>query len=155
MDNNANRRQLVRFGLYEVDLSAGRLYKSGRLVPLQEKPFRILDLLLEQPGELVTREDLRKKLWAAGTVVEFDEGLNTAIGKLRHALGDSAESPVLVETVRGKGYRFIAPVSHNGGAVAAAAPQGTVAAESHPKDTPHTVPAILPQSWSRRAAVAA
>jgi TolB-like protein/DNA-binding winged helix-turn-helix (wHTH) protein/Tfp pilus assembly protein PilF len=98
-------------GQFEIDMAAGELYKSGRRVALQEKPFRVLSALLRHPGELVTREDLQSQLWSVDTHVEFDEGLNTAIRKLRTAFGDSADNPRFIETVPRRGYRFIAPVS--------------------------------------------
>src|SRR5258706_444169 len=101
---------LVRFGEFEVDLRAGELFKEGIKIRLQQQPFRVLALLLEHPGEVVTREDLRQAIWPAGTFVEFDVGLDAAIHKLRSALGDSAENPQLVETLPRRGYRFIAAV---------------------------------------------
>src|SRR4051812_13096424 len=100
----------VRFGAFEVDLRAGELFKQGVKVRLQQQPFRVLALLLEHRGEVVTREDLRQAIWPAGTFVEFDVGLDAAIHKLRSALGDSAENPQLVETLPRRGYRFIAAV---------------------------------------------
>src|SRR6267142_511778 len=103
-------RRVVRFGAFEVDLRAGELFKQGIRIKLQQQPFRVLALLLEHPGEVVTREDLRQAIWPAGTFVEFDGGLDAAIHKLRSALGDSAESPRLVETLPRRGYRFIGPV---------------------------------------------
>src|SRR5882672_6200924 len=99
----------LRFGVFEVDLRAGELAKRGLRIRLQEQPFQVLAMLLEKPGELVTREELQKKLWGQ-TVVDFDHGLNKAINKLREALGDSAESPRFVETVARRGYRFLAEV---------------------------------------------
>jgi DNA-binding winged helix-turn-helix (wHTH) protein/Tol biopolymer transport system component len=101
----------VVFGLFEADIASGELYCSGRRVPLQEKPFRILARMLDQPGEVVTREELRKQLWPDGISVDFDEGLDTAVKKLRYALGDSAQNPTFLETIPRRGYRFIAPVS--------------------------------------------
>ncbi|MBZ5719678.1 MAG: winged helix-turn-helix domain-containing protein [Acidobacteriia bacterium] len=103
-------RRVVRFGVFEVDLAAGELRKSGARVRLQEQPFQILALLLERPGDVVSREDVRQKLWPADTFVDFDHSLNTAINKLREALGDSASSPRYVETLARRGYRFLAPV---------------------------------------------
>jgi TolB-like protein/DNA-binding winged helix-turn-helix (wHTH) protein/Flp pilus assembly protein TadD len=100
----------LRFGLFELDLRAGELRKHGLRVRLQEQPFQILAMLLEHPGEVVTREELQKKLWPADTFVDFDHGLNKAISKIREALGDSAESPRFVETVARRGYRFLAEV---------------------------------------------
>src|SRR5256714_2550253 len=110
-------RRVVRFGVFEVDLRAGELFKQGLKIKLQQQPFRVLALLLERPGEVVTREDLRQAIWPAGTFVEFDVGVDAAIHKLRTALGDSAENPRLVETLPRRGYRFIAAVD---GAVAEA-----------------------------------
>ncbi len=103
-------RRIVRFGLFEVDLRAGELRKRGVKIRLQEKPFQMLTALLEQPGELVTREELSQRLWSSDTFVDFDGSLNTAAGKLREALRDSAENPRFVETLPRRGYRFIAPV---------------------------------------------
>jgi cholera toxin transcriptional activator len=103
-------RQTVRFGIFEADLGAGELRKNGAKVRLQEQPFQILAFLLDRPGELVTRQDLRDKLWSNDTFVDFDHSLNTAINKLREALGDSASSPRFVETVARRGYRFLASV---------------------------------------------
>jgi len=100
----------LRFGVFELDLRAGELRKHGLRIRLQEQPFQVLALLLESPGEVVTREELQKKLWPADTFVDFDHGLNKAINKLREALGDSAESPRFVETVARRGYRFLAEV---------------------------------------------
>ena len=100
------------FGLFEADISSGALYRNGRKVPLQEKPFRILALLLERPGEVVAREQVQKQLWPEGTFVDFDEGLDTALRKLRYALGDSAQNPTFIQTIPRRGYRFIAPVSN-------------------------------------------
>ncbi len=103
-------RRVIRFGVFEVDLHAGELRKQGIKIKLQQQPFRVLALLLEQAGEVVTREDLRQAIWPAGTFVEFDLGLDAAIHKLRSALGDSAENPRFVETSPRRGYRFIAAV---------------------------------------------
>ncbi len=100
----------IRFAVFEVDLAAGELRKNGSRIRLQEQPFQILVYLLDRPGEVVTREELRQKLWPADTFVDFDHSLNTAINKLREALGDSASSPRYVETLARRGYRFLAPV---------------------------------------------
>ncbi len=100
----------VRFGDFEVDLRAGELLKRGHKIKLQEKPFQILEILLEQPGDMVSRHELAERLWPADTFVDFERGLNTAIGKLRTALGDSAEKPRYVETVARRGYRFIGSI---------------------------------------------
>lgn len=100
----------LSFGAFELDLRAGELRKHGLRIRLQEQPFQVLAMLMEHPGEVVTREDLQKKLWPADTFVDFDHGLNKAINKLREALGDSAESPRFVETVARRGYRFLVEV---------------------------------------------
>jgi Tol biopolymer transport system component/DNA-binding winged helix-turn-helix (wHTH) protein len=110
MSSQSTARRLVRFGLFELDLAEGELRKQGRKIRLQDQPFQVLELLLIRPGELVTREELQKALWPADTFVEFDQGLNTAIKKIRLALGDSADNPRFIETIPRKGYRFIAPV---------------------------------------------
>lgn len=103
-------RRVYRFGLFEADLELGTLTRQGAPVKLQEQPFRVLALLLEARGEILTREELRKNIWPEGTYVEFDGSMNTALMKLRAALNDSAENPIFIETVPRKGYRFIAPV---------------------------------------------
>jgi cholera toxin transcriptional activator len=100
----------VRFAVFEVDLAAGELRKNGNRIRLQEQPFQVLVYLLDRPGEVVTRGELRQKLWPADTFVDFDHSLNTAVNKLREALGDSASSPRYVETLARRGYRFLAPV---------------------------------------------
>jgi TolB-like protein/DNA-binding winged helix-turn-helix (wHTH) protein/Tfp pilus assembly protein PilF len=105
----------VRFGAFEVDLHNGELRKHGIRVKLQEKPYQILCLLLEQPGEVVTREELQRRLWPADTFVDFDRNLNTAANRLRQALGDSADNPRFIETIPRRGYRLIVPVSKGNG----------------------------------------
>jgi len=106
----ASSSRRIRTGLFEIDLVSGEVYKDGRKVSLQEQPFRVLAVLLESPGETVTREELQSRLWPADTYVGFDEGLNTAIRKLRVAFGDSAENPRFFQTIPRRGYRFIAPL---------------------------------------------
>src|SRR5580693_4205527 len=110
MSENQQVAGRLRFGVFELDLRSGELRKHGLLLRLQEQPFQVLTMLVENSGELVTREDLQKKLWPANTFVDFDHGLNKAINKIRDALGDSAESPRFVETVSRRGYRFLAEV---------------------------------------------
>lgn len=102
--------QVVRFGTYEVDLRLGELRKNGIRVKLTGQPFQILAILLEHPGDLITREQLQRRLWPSDTFVDFDRGLNAAINRVREALGDSAENPRFVETIPRRGYRFIAPL---------------------------------------------
>src|SRR5271154_108237 len=101
---------IVRFGLFEVDLGRGTLTRQGVRLRIQEQPFRILELLLQQSSEIVTREQLRRALWPEGAHVNFDGSPNAAPQKLRAALQDDAENPRFVETVPRQGYRFVAPV---------------------------------------------
>src|SRR4029077_241165 len=100
----------LRFGILEVDVRAGEVRKGGVKLKLQEQPFQVLCMLVEHPGEIVTREDLRNRLWPADTFVDFARGLNAAVKRLRDALGDSADSPVFIETLARRGYRFIGTV---------------------------------------------
>ena len=109
--NGSEMSATRRFGVFEVDLRAGELRRNGIKIKLQEQPFQVLAALLGQPGQVVTREELRNRLWPADTYVDFDHSLNAAIRRLRDALGDSAENPTFVETVARRGYRFLAPVS--------------------------------------------
>lgn len=106
----ATSSRRIRSGLFEINFTSCELYREGRKIPLQDQPFRVLTLLLEHPGEVVTREALRARVWPSETYGSFDEGLNTAIRKLRVAFGDSAENPRFIETIPRRGYRFIAPV---------------------------------------------
>jgi TolB-like protein/Tfp pilus assembly protein PilF len=100
----------VRFGVFEVDLEAGELRKQGQKIKLQNQPFQLLQMLLEHPGEIVSREALRQRIWPVDTFVDFDQGLSNAVKRLRESLCDSVESPRFVETIPGRGYRFIASV---------------------------------------------
>src|SRR5262249_53147891 len=106
--SNAHR---VQFGLFEVDLQSAELRKNGAKVKLQEQPLKVLQVLLENPGQIVSREQLRQRVWPANTFVEFDQGLYSAMARLRDALGDTSNSPRFIETVARRGYRFIAPVT--------------------------------------------
>ena len=106
--------EILRFGTFEVDLQSGEVRKQGKRVRLQEQPFQVLALLLQRPGGVVTREELRSQIWSADTFVDFDNSLNAAINKLREALGDSAENPRFIETLPRRGYRFLAPISADG-----------------------------------------
>ena len=110
MGQSAGPRRILGFGSFEVDLASGELRREGLKIKLQDQPLRLLVLLLERAGEVVTREELRSELWPADTFVDFDHSLNTAVRKLREALGDSAEAPSYVETLARRGYRFLAPV---------------------------------------------
>jgi TolB-like protein/DNA-binding winged helix-turn-helix (wHTH) protein/Tfp pilus assembly protein PilF len=123
---------VVRFGAYEANLGTGELHRDGTRVKLQKRPFLILQLLLERPGDLVARETFRERLWSPGVFVDFDHSLNTSIRKLRHALRDDADNPRFVETVGGRGYRFVGTVG--------APPLPPAEASSVPAN--HPVPAI-------------
>src|SRR5438046_9084683 len=103
----ARSSAILRFGVFEVDVRSGELRKQGVRIKLQEQPFHVLAVLLQRPGEVVTREQLRSENWSADTFVDFDHSLNKAINKLREALGDSADNPRFIETLAKRGYRFI------------------------------------------------
>ena len=102
---------IIRFGDFDVDPQSGELRKHGKRIKLQIQPFQVLQILLEHAGQVVTREELQKRIWPADTFVDFDQGLNNAIKKLREALADDAEKPRFVETLSKRGYRFIAPLT--------------------------------------------
>ena len=104
--NNGNRT--IRFGAFEADLPSGEVRKSGSRIKLQDQPFKVLQILLEHPGDLVTREELQSRIWPEDSFGDFDHAVNVAVGKLRAALGDSAENPSFIETVPRRGYRFVA-----------------------------------------------
>src|SRR6266699_4496528 len=110
MESQGTTSQIRRFGLFEVDLTQGRLARQGAPVKLQAQPFLVLAMLLEHPGEIVSREDLRHRLWSQGTHVDFDGSLNAVLKRLRAALSDDPDQPRFIETVPKRGYRFIAPV---------------------------------------------
>jgi TolB-like protein/DNA-binding winged helix-turn-helix (wHTH) protein/Flp pilus assembly protein TadD len=113
LENRTHAKSIVRFGVFEVDLRAGELRRQGLKIKIQEKPFQILATLLESSGEVVTREELRQRLWPSDVFVDYDNSLNAAITKLREALGDSADNPCFVETLPRHGYRFLAPVKRD------------------------------------------
>ena len=125
MANSTESTHIVRFGEFELDLRTGELRANGHHIILQEKPFQILTALLELPGEMVTREELIKRLWHAGTFVDFDLSLNKAVNRLREALEDSAEQPRFIETFPKRGYRFMVPVTRNGAEEEEASPTST------------------------------
>ncbi|HUI51709.1 MAG TPA: winged helix-turn-helix domain-containing protein [Terriglobales bacterium] len=136
---------VLRFGLFEADLRSGELRKSGIRLKIQDRPFQILSILLAQPGQLVTREHIQKRLWPEDTFVDFEHGLNTAINKLRDVLSDQADNPRFIETLPKRGYRFIAPVSSGDGDAAthsatpsdsASAPAQVPATSTPPKPAP-------------------
>lgn len=113
MTSPSSNEEILRFDVYELNLRAGELHKSGRKIRLQGLPLRILAILLETPGQVVTREELREKLWPADTFVDFEHSLNTAIAKLRRALNDVAEEPRFIETLPRRGYRFVGAAAEN------------------------------------------
>ena len=148
----------LRFGIFEADLRTGELRKRGALIRLQEQPFQVLAVLLARPGELVTRDELRGRLWAADTFVDFDHGLNKAINKIRAALGDSAESPRFVETVARRGYRFIANVAVVEPESAPADTQTPAADTDRLEPGVHDRPAVTAperRAWQRTLTIAA
>jgi cholera toxin transcriptional activator len=121
---SSSQNRLFRFGTYELDAATGELRKDGKIRPrLQGQPFEILLLLLDHPAEVVTREDLRQRLWPADTFVDYDHSLNTAVNKLREALSDSADNPRFIQTIPRRGYRFVAPVEKIDGIATSAKPE--------------------------------
>ena len=127
---------VVQFGVFEANLRTGELRRSGSRVKLQDQPFQVLSLLLRQPGQIVTREELHARLWPANTFVDFDHGLNAAIKRLRDALGDSAENPRFIETLARRGYRFLAPVGPKPASV-----------DQNPSPKQPSSPAVPRRSW--------
>ena len=114
---------MIRFGVFEADLQAGELRKQGVRIKLQEQPFQLLLVLVDRAGEVVTRDELQRRLWTVETFVDFDRSLNKAINKLREALEDSAENPRFIETIPKRGYRFIAPVETTTGRTESVSPR--------------------------------
>src|SRR5437868_12181042 len=110
MQTAIKTRGMVHFGEFELDAAAGQLYRKGAKLRLQEQPSQILQVLLQRPGEVVTREELQQKIWPSDTFVDFDHGINNAIKRLREALGDAAETPHYIETLPRRGYRFIGKI---------------------------------------------
>src|SRR6202034_3439061 len=140
-----NGSRTIRFGAFEADLHSGEVRKSGNRVKLQDQPFKVLEILLERPGSLVTREELQTRIWPEETYGDFDHAVNVAVGKLRTALGDSADNPCFIETVPRRGYRFVARLE--GAAV-----------ETPPAPAPAIVPPeppAPPASFRRRFVIAA
>src|SRR5437762_350004 len=135
--------RVLRFGTFEVDLRAGELRRQGVRIKVQEQPFHVLTLLLQRPGEVVTREELRNQNWSPDTFVDFDNSLNTAINKLREALGDSADNPRFIETLPRRGYRFIAPVTEVDGATKGAATSVRVASPTRSRKMVMTAVVVI------------
>src|SRR5712671_1361770 len=119
-------RRVVRFGVFTFDPRAGELLKQGRKLKIQGQPVEILAMLLERPGEIITREEFQKRLWPENTFVDFEHSLNAAVKRLRDAMGDSADAPQYVETLARRGYRFIAPVEAADLFYRSAAPGATI-----------------------------
>src|SRR6201985_1257931 len=111
----AQSAEIFRFGPFEVDLRSQELRREGIRIRLPGQSFQVLETLLSRPGELVTREELRRKLWRVESFGDFEHGLNAAVNRLREALGDSADQPRFIETLPRRGYRFISPIGRNGG----------------------------------------
>jgi DNA-binding winged helix-turn-helix (wHTH) protein len=135
---NGPRPRILRFATLEADLQARELRKNGLKLKLHGQPFEVLAMLLERPGEVVNREQLRERLWPTDTFVDFDHGVNTAINRLREALGDSADNPHFIETLPRRGYRFIAPIE-------SIPPVSAVTAASS-SATPQAQPTPLPEA---------
>src|SRR5215475_12792374 len=126
MENSrTHSAQRVQFGSFELDLKTGELSRDGQKIRLQDQPFNLLTFLIERSGQVITREEIRHKLWPGDTFVDFDHSLNKAINKLREALGDSAEAPRFIETLPKRGYRFLTPIDKN--AARRAAPIDSIA----------------------------
>src|SRR5262250_3924947 len=111
MENSGQSKTTIKFGVFEVNPRSGEVRKSGTRIRLQDHPFKVLLALLEHPGEVVSREELRQRIWPTESFGDFDHAVNVAVGKLRIALGDSADVPRYVETLHRRGYRFVCPIS--------------------------------------------
>lgn len=163
MDRATKNDRLIRFSIFELDRNSGELFKQGRKVKLQGQPFELLLALLERPGEVLTREELRQKIWPSDTAGDFDHGLNRAVNKVREALGDSAETPRFIETLPRRGYRFIGSIQQENDttrppaeaisppAASQAPPQPAREQKAKPRRRSWTVVAIaggrLPRLW--------
>src|ERR1700710_1985236 len=117
MADSTSGRQ-YRFGVFEADTTVGELRRQGVRIKLNAQPFQVLTLLLDRPGELLTREEISRELWPDGTFVDYEQGVNSAVNRVREALGDTASNPRFVETLARRGYRFVAPVERIGKASA-------------------------------------
>jgi cholera toxin transcriptional activator len=135
-----------RFGIFEVDSSTGELRRKGARVKLHSQPFQLLLMLLERPGAMLTREEICRELWPGGTFVDYEHGVNSAVNRLREALGDKASSPRFVETLARRGYRFVAPVERIGADATAAPPVAEVAEATGFIERALATPGDLPRS---------
>jgi DNA-binding winged helix-turn-helix (wHTH) protein len=113
MEQVVKTRSVIRFGDFELDATAGELYRHGNKLKLQEQPLQVLQILLEHPGNVVSRDELQRRIWPSDTFVDFDHGINNAIKRLREVLCDSAESPRFIETIPRRGYRFVGSVGRS------------------------------------------
>src|SRR3954468_8554643 len=141
--------RFAEFGPYKADLRTGELRKHGIRLRLQEQPFQVLAMLLLNPGELVTREQLKKRLWPGDTFVDFDHGLNTAINKLREVLSDSSATPKYIETLPRRGYRFLGTVEFVNGASPSGAANPPVASDTSVTVSPEVTPPSAPRPLAR------
>src|SRR5215510_49577 len=146
MGTQPQSSRVVSFGLFEVDLETRELRKRGIRLKLHEQTFQLLTALLDRPGEIVTREELRQRLWPDDTFVDFDHGINTAVKKLREVLADSADNPRFVETIARRGYRFLAPVDRAVATPAELAPTVQEITEKSGREAP---PAVTTEQRSR------
>jgi DNA-binding winged helix-turn-helix (wHTH) protein/Tol biopolymer transport system component len=159
MDESGSHSQAIRFGVFELDRRSGELRKAGLKIRLPEQSFQILSMMLAHPGEVVTREEIQKKLWPDDIVIEFEHGINAAVKRVREALGDDADNPRFVETLPRRGYRFIAPV--DGAAVTPAPQSRDLGPEGSPIERRQSDSAIRdksnlrPRRWIAVAAIAA
>jgi DNA-binding winged helix-turn-helix (wHTH) protein/Tol biopolymer transport system component len=142
----------IRFGCFELDAQSGELRRNGKKIKLQEQPFQVLTILLERPGEVLTREELTKRLWPDETYVDFERGLNKAVTRLRDALGDSAENPRYIETLPRRGYRFIAPIASSAAPVASGTPVARITPVAGAETQPEKVP--IPESRNKNRHIA-
>src|SRR6266852_3232748 len=158
MSQSAQSPKVLQFGGFDVDMQAAELRKTGLRVKLQQQPFQVLAVLLERPGEVVTREELRQRLWTADTFVDFDLSLNSALKKLRYALGDDADNPLFIETIPRRGYRFIAtvtPMTVDPGDKSGLVPVETPSTKEEPSLPVLAAisPSAIRRSWPRAAKV--
>jgi DNA-binding winged helix-turn-helix (wHTH) protein/Tol biopolymer transport system component len=156
MDESGSRSQAIRFGVFELDRRSGELRKTGLKIRLPEQSFQILSMMLAHPGEVVTREEIQKKLWPDDVVIEFEHGINAAVKRVREALGDDADNPRFVETLPRRGYRFIAPV--DGAAVTPAPQSRDLGPEGSPierRQSDSDKSNLRPRRWIAVAAIAA
>jgi cholera toxin transcriptional activator len=150
-DPRPDRR--YRFGAFEADVAIGELRRQGILIKLNAQPFQVLSMLLERPGELLTREEISRELWPDGTFVDYEHGVNSAVNRIREALGDSASNPRFVATLARRGYRFVAPVERIANSNGTTTPAERAAVPAEPEPQFHSrilaTPEDLPKASSR------